>query len=91
MATGSASGFCLGEVGGITVACQDHIACVVSDDGVGVGSGVVQKLLYFCHCVFSWRCLLSSERSKCGEHGYVKGAGVINFLNKLFVLGAKEG
>ena len=94
--TGSAAGFCLGEVGGIAVACQDHVACMVGDDGVGVGGGVVQELLHFFHCVFSWRCLLSREQSKSGEHRYVEGTGVIkesadDFLNKLFVLGAEGG
>ena len=44
MPTGPAAGFGLREVGGIAVANENHIACSIREDGVGVRRGVVEKI-----------------------------------------------
>ncbi len=47
MATGAAAGFRLGEVTGVAVDVQDHVAGGVLDYGIGIGIGVVEEPEHF--------------------------------------------
>ena len=69
---------------------QDHISGVVSDDGVGVGGGVVEELMDFFPCVLCGGGLLCCEGPKCSEHRQIGGACIVeenanDILDNFFV------
>ena len=41
------------ELRGVDLACQDNVASVVGDDGIGVSGRVIDKWFHIFHCLFS--------------------------------------
>ena len=56
---------------------QDHITGVVSDDGVGVGGGVVEELVDFFHCVLCGSSLLHGKGPKRSEYHQIDGTCIV--------------
>ena len=72
------------------MACQDHVTCVIGDDGVRVSCGIVEELFDFLHGLFGRFGLLGCDGSKGCKHGWVDSSSVVEestcyFLDKLFV------
>ena len=51
----------LGEVGCITVCCEDHVTCLVGQDGIGMCERIVQELFDLAYCVLGGICLLGGN------------------------------
>ena len=56
---------------------QDHILGMLSDDGVGVGGGIVEELMDFFHCVLCGGGWLCCEGPECSEHHQIDGAFIV--------------
>ena len=59
------------------MAHQYHVACVLGDDGVGVGGGIVKELVDFFHFFLCGGSLLRGEGSKHSEHHQIDGAFIV--------------
>ncbi len=55
--------------------CKDHIACLVGEDRIVLGGGVVEELEAFLHCLFHWACLFGGKSAEGSEHGAVNCSG----------------
>ena len=53
------------------MADKHHVAGAVSNDGIGMGRRVVEKLFHLLHSVFCRIGLLRSNGSQDGEHSEV--------------------
>ena len=53
MSPSSTAGFLFGEVRGVALACQNHVAGVVGDDGIIVSGCVIDKLFHLLNSVCS--------------------------------------
>lgn len=67
----SGAGLCFGdtEVGRIAVDPKDHVAGIVSNDGIAIRYTVVEQLGDSLHGSGSAVCLLGGNGTKGGEHG----------------------
>ena len=74
MPSRSASCLCFGEIRCIAVAREDHVACSVSYDGVGMGCSIVEELLDFGFGALGRIGLLGGDGSEGCEHGAVDGS-----------------
>ena len=77
VAAGTASGFWLRKVGGVTVDVQDHVAGVVADGRVWMRGGVIDQPKDGAVGVLGGFGLLGCEGAKSDLHGWVDGNGII--------------
>ena len=73
---GAAAGLRENEEGGIGYDLEDHVACGVSDDCVGVGVKVIHQHVTFVCCVCCWFGLFRSDLVEGGEDAGVDGAAI---------------
>ena len=86
----STAGFRFGEVRGVAVAYNYHVAGVVGDGGIGVSGCVIEKFFHLLHCLFIWGGLLGGNGSECCEHFWIDYPRLVkentcHFLNKFLI------
>ena len=77
VATDSAAGFGLRQIGGITADPEYHVAGTVADGGIKVGGTVVQKFCEGFGGFFGAFRLGSSKGAKSNEHGGVDSTCIV--------------
>ena len=94
----SSAGACFrgGEIRGVAVNLENHVAGVVADNGIRVRSAVVQELGDGLECGMCSVGLLRGDGSNGSEHGGVNSPCIIeegskNFLDAFGIRGIKRG
>ena len=77
MAAGAASGFGLGEIQGITMDMQDHVAGIIPDGRIMIGRGVFEEPNDLVVGLLGGSSLLRGNVAKCNEHGGIHGNDIV--------------
>jgi hypothetical protein len=65
------------EVCCVPMSCQDHVACVLPSNCMGMSRGIIQKLLFLFNPVLSWVCLLCGNGPQSCKHSAVYALCII--------------
>ena len=77
MAAGAASGFGLGEIQGITMDMQDHVAGIIPDGRIMIGRGVFEEPNDLVVSLIGGSSFLCGNGFECNENGGIDRNGIV--------------
>jgi hypothetical protein len=75
--TGAGAGVGFGEIGGVTMDVEAHLAIVVLDGGIRMGGGVVEKMDSCFGGGLHAMGLCGSKAAKCNKHSVIDGSSIV--------------